>query len=162
MKLLSMMVLLAVCSLLPLSAAPVIWVDWISGTAGDSGSAFGQMTIGSTVVDVNYSGQIAFLQTSGGTNYYIPSVPYVSALVDNPPPNSDIIALSKASTKTLTFSQPVDNLFFAIVSLNGNGYGFNEDFEIVSTGCGYWGCGGLKKEVSGGTYQANSTGGEPH
>ena len=55
------------------------------------------------------------------------------------------------------------NLLFAVVSLNGNGYRFNRDFDIVSTGCGYWGCGGLQKvDLGGGMFQVDSTGGEPH
>ena len=62
---------------------------------------------------------------------------------------------------TLTFSAPVDNLFFAVVSLNGNGYSFNEDFEIVSSGCGYWGCGSFSKEIVGSEYRLIGSG-EPH
>jgi PEP-CTERM motif len=146
----------------PATAAPVNWVDWISGTAGASGSAAGVLNIGSTTVNVSYAGEIAFIQTSGGTNYYIPSAPYISALVDNPPPGPDIIALSQMGSKTLTFSQPIDNLFFAVVSLNANGYLFDSDFEIVSTGCGFWGCGTLTKvDLGGGMFQVNGTG-EPH
>ena len=73
-----------------------------------------------------------------------------------------MIALSLAAPKTLTFSQPVDNLFFAVVSLNGNGYRFNQDFEVVSTGPGYWGNGTLTKvNLGGGQFQLNGTG-EPH
>jgi len=153
---------IAIATALSISAAPVVWVDWTSGTAGTSGSATGTLTVGMTTVNVAYSGEIAFLQTSGGTNYWNPGAPYISALVDNAPPASDIIALSQKGSKTLTFSQPVDNLFFAIVSLNGNGYEFDADFDIVSTGCGYWGCGGLQKVAVPGGFQANSTGGEPH
>lgn len=152
----------ALCALAQLSAAPVTWVDWTSGTTGNNATATGNLTVDGTNVTVNYSGQIAFIQTSGGTNYWNPSTPYISGLVDNAPSTTDIIANSTASVKTLTFSQPVDNLFFAVVSLNGNGYRFSQDFDIVSTGCGYWGCGGLTKVVSGGTYDLNSTGGEPH
>lgn len=145
------------------TAAPVHWVDWTSGTSGDSGSASGVLDFGSTTVNVSYSGEVAFIQTNGGTNYWNPSDPYTSPTVDNAPDTTDIIGLSKATTKTLTFSQPVDNLFFAVVSLNGNGYQFDSDFEIVSTGCGYWGCGGLTKvALPGGGYQLNATGREPH
>jgi hypothetical protein len=143
-------------------AAPVIWVDWTSGTAGTNGSATGVLDIGGTIVDVTYTGEVAFLQTGVGTNYYSPSGPYISPAVDNAPPAAEMIALSQATSKTLTFSKPIDNLFFAVVSLNGNGYQFDSDFEIVSTGCGYWGCGGLTKVAVPGGFQMNSTGGEPH
>lgn len=147
---------------LTMSAAPVIWVDWNGGTTGPNGSATGTLDIGGTIVDVTYTGEIAFLQTGSGTNYYNPSAPYISSTVDNAPPAAEMIALSQASQKTLTFSQPVDNLFFAVVSLNGNGYQFDSDFEIVSTGCGFFGCGGLTKVPVSGGFQMNSTGGEPH
>lgn len=147
------------------TAAPVVWVDWTSGTAGASGSASGMVDLGAPGPDasdiaVSYSGEIAFLQTAGGTNYWTgPS--YVSPAVDNGPGTSDIIALSSATSKTLTFSAPVDNLFFAVVSLNGNGYSFNEDFEILSAGCGYWGCGSLSKTIVGSEYRLIGSG-EPH
>lgn len=151
----------------PALAAPVVWVDWTSGTPGGSGSASGVVDLGAPGPDasdiaVSYSGEIAFIQTAGGTNYWSPSSPYVSGLVDNAPGTPDIIALSSASSKTLSFSAPVDNLFFAVVSLNGNGYAFNEDFEIVSFGCGYWGCGSFSKDTSvPGEFRLIGSG-EPH
>jgi hypothetical protein len=144
------------------SAAPVTWVDWLSGTPGSNGSATGVLSLGGATVEVNYSGEIAFLQTSGGTNYFIPTTPYVSSIVDNAPATSDIIALSTATTKTLTFSQPVDNLFFAVVSLNRNGYRFDQDFEIISSGTGYWGPGTMSRvDLGNGTFEVTGTG-EPH
>lgn len=145
-------------------AAPVLWVDWTGGTAGTNGSAQGVLTVDGETVDVTYTGQIAFLQTGtpGQTNYFLPSAPYVSATVDNAPGTSDIIALSTATTHTLTFSKAVKNLLFAVVSLNGNGYRFDSDFEILSTAPGYWGNGTLTKtSPSAGVYQLNGTG-EPH
>jgi hypothetical protein len=148
MKRILCVAMLSVAAALPVSAAPVLWVDWQSGVAGPSGSAQGQLSIGTSTVNVSYAGEIAFIQTAGGTNYWNPPAPYISALVDNAPPASDIIALSTATSKTLTFSQPIDNLFFAVVSLNGNGYRFNEDFEIVSTGAGFWGNGTLTKSTT--------------
>ena len=110
---------------------------------------------------VSYAGEIEFLQTDGGTNYWNPSAPYVSATVDNAPMSTDIIALSRATTKTITFSQAITNPLFAVVSLNGNGYRFDRDFEILSFGAGYWGNGTLSKQVGGGVFQLNGTG-EPH
>lgn len=144
-------------------AAPVNWADWTSGVSGANGSAVGSFDTGATgVVDITYSGEVAFIQTGSGGNYFDPSSPYVSAAVDNAPTPSEMIALSLATSKTLTFSTAVDNLFFAVVSLNGNGYRFNSDFEIVSTGCGYWGCGTLTKvDLGGGQFELDGTG-EPH
>jgi len=123
---------------LPVNAAPVYWTDWISGTSGTSGSAYGVINIPGNTVDVDYSGEIAFLQTSSTShNYWTYPETYTSAMVDNAPPAGDIIALSRTTSKTLSFSRPVEDLFLAFMSLNGNGYRFDHDFEIVSTGRGY-------------------------
>jgi PEP-CTERM motif len=150
-------------------AAPVIWVDWTSGTAGPSGSALGTIDLGAPGPDaadlgVSYSGEIGFIQTSGGINYWAtgPNTTYQSPAVDNRPATPDIIALSRATPKTLTFSAAVDNLFFAVVSLNGNGYEFNENFTIESYGPGYWGNGTLTKQDMGdGKFRLIGSG-EPH
>src|SRR6218665_908129 len=144
-------------------AAEVNWADWTSGVAGANGSAVGSfLTRDGFVVDIAYSGEIAFIQTGSGTDYFNPGSPFVSSLVDNAPTPAEMIALSSATAKTLTFSAAVDNLFFAVVSLNGNGYRFDSDFEIVSTGCGYWGCGTLTKvDLGNGQFQLNRSG-EPH
>lgn len=144
------------------SSHRVFWTDWTAGTTGNNGSAKGTMKIGTTTVNVSYKGEIGFIQTGSGVNYYKPEEPYKSGLVDNAPPPSEMIALSQAAEKTLTFDHPIDNLFFAVVSLNGNGYGFDQDFEIVSTGKGYWGNGTLaKKDLGNGKYMLIGTG-EPH
>jgi hypothetical protein len=144
------------------AAAQVVWTDWTAGTTGTNGSAVGTLTIGSEVVGVTYTGEIAFIQTAGGTNYWNPSAPYVSATVPNAPPASDIIALSQATAKTITFSRPISGLLFALVSLNGNGYRFNQDFQVLSFGTGFYGSGTLTRtEVGGGVYQTSGTG-EPH
>jgi len=141
---------------------PVIWADWISGTTGTSGTASGKFSSADGDIGITYTGEVAFLQTGTGTNYFNPSAPYLSSSVINAPPASEMIGLSHATSKTLTFSKPVDHLFFAVVSLNSNGYRFNRDFEIVSTGTGYWGSGTLTRVVNGdGTFQLNGTG-EPH
>ena len=146
----------------PALAATVNWVDWTSGTAGADSSASGALVIGDTTIDVSYSGEIGFIQTSGGTNYWNASSPYISTLVDNAPGTTDIIALSRATAKTLTFSLPVQDLFFAVVSLNGNGYRFDQDFEVVSFGPGHWGNGTLTRvDLGNGQYQLNGSG-EPH
>jgi hypothetical protein len=143
----------------------VYWTDWTSGTPGVSGVATGVLNIGSSKIDVNYTGQIAFLQSDSGTNFWTQGTPapYTSAQVENAPSTSDIIAMSAAGTRTLTFSQPIDNLLFPVVSMNGNVYQFDRDFEILSSGQGYWGTGTLTKtNPSPGVYQLNGTGGEPH
>ena len=139
--------------------ADVIWVDW--HTVLQNGDVEGTATVQGGTVTVTYSGERSFVQTSCGTNYWNPSAPYISVTVPNAPPDCDIIALSQATSKTLTFSEPVANVFFAVVSLNGNGYRFDRDFDILSFGLGYWGNGTLTKQVNLPTYDLIGSG-EPH
>lgn len=165
------------------SAAPVYWTDW-SGVDLDTGTGFrglGTITTPTDSVTVTYTNPqgIGFYQPSGGAYYYSNGTdgpsgtsPFTSTLVDNRPPTTDIIALRYAGLQTLAFSQAIANPVFAYVSLNGNGYGFSQDFDILSFGdssdgnaCGYWGCGTSYKQVAvvdGQTeYQLLGTG-EPH
>jgi len=144
-------------------AAPVTWTDWTDGTAGTSGTAAGQLATPGGTVDVAYAGEIAFLQTGSGIDYFVPATPYVSALVDNAPTAAEMIAISLPGAKTLTFSEPVQDVFFAFLTINGNSLTFDHDFEIVSTGCGYWGCGTVtRSDLGGGLFQLTATSGEPH
>jgi hypothetical protein len=162
------------------SAAPIFWTDWTGGNTATSGFQ-GQGTITTTTVSINvtYTNPqgIGFYNTGGGTDYWVGGAgstsPYTSTAVDNRPTDTDIIALQYQGNQTLTFSQAIANPVFAFVSLNGNGYAFDRDFDLLSLGgvdgnaCGYWGCGGATKvvvDLGGGVfeYQLNSTGGEPH
>ena len=165
-------------------AVPFYWTDWTGADElpGTPFQASGTITTSGTSVGVTYTNLngVGFYQPAGGTDYYTGGTgstsPYTSSLVDNRPTGSDIIALSYAGTQTLTFSEIVTNPVFAFVSLNGNGYAFDQDFEILSLGgvdgnaCGYWGCGGASKvvvDLGGGQfeYQLNSNGDggrEPH
>ncbi len=164
------------------SAAPIYWTDW-TGSDQDPGAGFigsGTITTPTSSLTVTYTNPqgISFYQTSGGTYFYSNGTdgpggtsPYTSAQVDNRPPTTDIVALQYAGTQSLVFSQAIANPVFAFVSLNGNGYGFDQDFDILSAGgadgnaCGYWGCGTSYKNivtVNGKTeYQLLGTG-EPH
>lgn len=165
-------------------AVPFYWTDW-TGTDLDSSAAFqaqGTITTSTSTVTVTYSNPngVGFYQPSGGTDYYSggsgSTSPYTSSLVDNRPTGTDIIALQFAGTQTLQFSQSIANPVFAFVSLNRNGYAFDQDFEILSLGgvdgnaCGFWGCGGAGKvvvDLGNGKFEyqliANNVGGtEPH
>lgn len=162
------------------NAVPYFWTDW-TGADLDSGSGFqaqGTITTGSTSIQVTYTNAngVSFYQPTGGIDYYTssnPTSPFTSTVVDNRPTGTDIVALSQRGSQTLQFSQAIANPVFAFVSLNGNGYSFNQDFEILSqtglngAGCGYWGCGNVTKvvvDLGGGNfeYQLNATAGEPH
>lgn len=164
-------------------AAPIFWTDWTGQNPVNPGfQGTGTITTGTSTLGVTYTNAngIGFYETGSGTDYWTggtgPTSPYTSTAVDNRPTGSDIIALSRAGSQTLQFSQSIANPVFAFVSLNGNGYAFNRDFELLSLGgeggnaCGFWGCGGASKvvvDLGGGNfeYQLNSNnigGTEPH
>ena len=166
-------------------AVQIFWTDWTGASSGAVNGPFtaqGTITTNTTSIGVTYSNPngIGFYQPSGGTDYYTggsgATSPYTSAVVDNRPTGTDIIALSRAGTQTLTFTQTIANPVFAFVSLNGNGYAFDQDFELLSLGgvdgnaCGVWGCGGATKvvvDLGNGKFEyqlnSNNVGGtEPH
>src|SRR5215208_3552971 len=73
------------------TSAPYYYVDWTTANVA-AGTASGVITLpdGSTVT-VNFAatfsngspGNLNFAQTNGGTNYWIPSAPYISSQVSN-------------------------------------------------------------------------------
>jgi len=132
-------------------AAAISWTDWTDKTTS---SVSGSLNVLGTDVDVVFSGSYSFAQTtSGGTNYWNPSAPYVSAAVDNAPPASDIIAFAAGGTKTITFSQAVVDPVLALVSWNGNTVDFGVPITILSYGSGYWGSGApIKNDAGTGFY----------
>lgn len=162
-------------------AAQIYWTDWLP-TVNPPATGFtglGLITTPTSTVSVTYNNPqgIGFYQPSGGTDYYsggtAATSPYTSATVDNRPTGTDIIALQFRGSQTLQFSQAIANPVFAFVSLNGNGYGFDQDFNVLSFGdpsdgnaCGYWGCGTAYKNVvnlGGGNFEYQLLGtGEPH
>lgn len=162
------------------------WADWQTSNSSGGFNAFGTITTTSTTVNVTYSNSngISFYQTGGGTDtdYWQNGSnggrndvisPYTSSIVSNSPTGTDIIALQSAGSQTLTFSQTIANPVFSYVSLNGNGYAFDQDFDILSFGdgspndvAGYWGPGTSYKNVvdlGGGNFEYQLLGtGEPH
>lgn len=183
----------------PAAAVPYVWADWQNQTAASGVTVTGELVTGTATVGVTYNNPvgIAFTQLSGGTDYWQNGSggrndaisPYTSLAnplltnpspgVDNSPTGTDIIALRFAGQQSLTFTEAVANPVFSFVSLNGNGYAFDQDFEILScTACnidgagpdaaGFWGSSTTTQktvvEVSPGVfeYRLISTSGEPH
>ena len=127
------------------SAVTVAWTDWTGAT---STVASGSITSGATTLGVTLatSGEaLNFVQTglAGETNYWTQGspAPYTSGDVSNAPPASEMVSLAIGGVKTISFSQAVTNPYIAFVSWNGNLASFDQPFEKVSEGCGYWGCG---------------------
>ena len=143
-------------------ADPVFWVDW---TAKTPAGVNGTLTVGQTVITATYAGQYySATQVDGtGQDYWNPSAPYLSATVDNRPPGTDIVTISVGGPRSITFSKPIRNPIFAVVSLNGNGYEFDTDFVILSQGAGYFGNGVLAKTaLPNGHFRLDGVSGEPH
>jgi hypothetical protein len=140
------------------AAGPVDWTDWTNVTVGAPG-VVGTLNTGGSTVNVSFSGAYSFAQTSGGTNYWNPSTPYLSSTVSNAPPASDIIALSTGGTATITFSQAVQDPLLALVSWNTNIVDFGVPIEILSFGAGYWGSGTPILNAAGDGFTGN---GEVH
>ena len=128
----------------------ISWTNWMSATPSNTGSADGLISLDNlTTVSVHYSGEIFFAQTSGGIDYWNPTTPYISSDVSNAPSSTDIIALKGGSmtVNTITFSEAVVNPVMGIVSMGRTDapvrYQFDEAFDILSVGKGYWGDGTL-------------------
>lgn len=138
---------LSLISLLALTAtattAQAVTVNWADLTGQSTNQVNGTITVGPDSIGVTFDGAYSFAQTAGGTNYWTQGTPapYTGGSVDNAPPASDIIALSQGGLKTITFSQAVTDPYLALVSWNGNTVSFGQPFEVISQGCGYWGCG---------------------
>ncbi len=137
------------------SAAPYYYVDWTAANVA-GGTASGVITLpDASTVNVDFkatyangsAGTLEGAQIAGGTNYWNPSSPYISAQVDNAPPGTDIIRLTGGLQQiyTVTLSEAIKDPIMAIVSLGQPGlptsYDFDAPFTIVSQGAGFWGGG---------------------
>lgn len=126
------------------STAGAVVVNWADLTQ-TNGSTFANGTIAvnsTTNVGVSVTGAgFSFVQTNGGINYWVPSTGYLNGSVSNAPTGSDIVAFNQGGLKTITFSQAVSDVYLALISWQGNAGVFDQPFEVISEGCGYWGCG---------------------
>ena len=143
-------------SLLPnvASAAIYYYVDWTTADVAH-GTASGVIHVGDAgAVTVQFAaltaeggtGSLYGAQVNGtGTNYWVPSAPYISTEVENPPPDPDILQLSGGQNETyrVTLSEAIKDPIMAIVSLGAAGtpttYDFDSPFTIVSQGAGSFG-----------------------
>lgn len=136
----------------PASADMTYWTDW---TSQNGNVVNGTIAIGSNLVNVTYTGEVSFAQTSGGTDYWAPyNSTYTKAgIVDNGPASSDIISLTggNATINTITFSQAVVNPVMAIMSMGQYGvavqYDFAQPLDVLNYGRGYWGDGTLSEQA---------------
>jgi hypothetical protein len=128
---------------LPGHAVQVVWADWQSVTATTVAGSLAT----STPISIDFSSPsgFGFVQTGSGGNYWTEpnpaSRPYTGGVVENAPPAAELIALYTAGEKTITFGQPISGLYLAIISWNGNAAQFDQPFQVISSGRGYWGTG---------------------
>lgn len=129
----------------PAQGAVISWTDWTSATTGTAATAAGTISLGGSVINVTYNGQISFAQLGSGENYwteYSPA-PYTgNAVVGNAPTPSEMIATDYAGSRSIVFSVPVTDPILAIVSLGRTNspvtYDFDQTFTVLSSGRGYW------------------------
>ncbi|HTI31569.1 MAG TPA: PEPxxWA-CTERM sorting domain-containing protein [Sphingomonas sp.] len=136
-------VLAALASTIAASPAPaaINWAD-LTSSSTTGGVTTVQGNIGSTNVTFTGTG-VGFVQTSGGTDFWNTAAYSAWDSTVNAPPNSDLIALSGAGTKTITFSSAVSNAYIALASWQNQSFSSTSAFSFVGlvNGCGYWGCG---------------------
>jgi len=134
-------------------AVPYHYVDWqtVNPTGGTASGVItlpdlSTVAVGFQALTASGSpGSFFFGQTGCGTNYWNPSAPYISAQVDNAPPNCELLALVGGVNQqyVVTLSEAIKDPIMAIVSLGNPGlnttYDFDSPFDIVSEGVGFWG-----------------------
>lgn len=121
------------------AAATIHWTDWLSNGLPDT--ITGVIDVGGESVGVTFEGTYLSAQYGSGTNYWTHPTTYTSPEVDNAPSTTDIIQLNQGGEFRITFSRPVLDPVFALVSWNGNTVDFGAPIEILSNGPGYWGSG---------------------
>ncbi len=150
------------------------YVDWTSANPG-AGTASGTISLpGGHSVGVNFrvlnpngtAGSFMGAQTDCGTAYWTAnnSAPYKSASVLNGPPACDLIQLigGSSSKYEITFSEPVKDPIMPVLSLGAGGtparYDFDRQFQIVSSGLGYFGNGTFRADPGDVLYGAEGHG----
>lgn len=136
------------------NAATISWTDWTSATTGSLGTASGTIAYNGGSVDVTYTGELYFAQLNSSTvvgpgtttNYWTQGTPapYTgNAVISNAPTANELLALNSFSVvNTLTFSSPVLNPVFAVLSMGQVNqpvsYAFTPSYVVLSSGQGYW------------------------
>ncbi|MGH7437718.1 MAG: hypothetical protein ACRENE_18730, partial [Polyangiaceae bacterium] len=136
--------------------APGAYVLWATWASQDGGEVQGSIPLAEGVLYLTYEGQVAGLQTDGGTDDFLPVSTFLSPTVGNAPSGTTMIEVAGSSSTpdSLTFSQPVTNPVVAIYDLGvsfantASVIVFDAPFTILSSGpntsgTGYWGNGQL-------------------
>jgi hypothetical protein len=138
----------------------VCWTTWASSTPGQPGSATGTIATPQGPILVTYAGEVYQPLVPTTANLFTPVSTYTcSTVVDAPNPTIVIQNGGTQIVDTLTFSAPVKNPVFAIMSLGNSTFGldgtydfgsFDESFTILKEGMGYMAGPGTLTDVDGG------------
>jgi hypothetical protein len=139
----------------PAAAQPVYWADWTARTFSSgttAGSATGTLNVNGTPVGIAFSGEVnSATNLGGGTNYWTSNrASYLGGvLTDAAPIPSDVIGFDGGTgiPNSITFSQAIVNPIFSFVSVGRSSVPvtltFNNPFELVAQGPGFFGTGTL-------------------
>jgi hypothetical protein len=155
------------------------WAHWVTPEPpGNPATATATILAPSGAIAVTYVGEIYMpILASQPTDYFVPASTYTCSTVGNRPTEADGLVLQQGGTTTvdtLTFSRPVTNPVFAIMSLGNSQLGanciyafgaFGETFTILQQGMGEMAGpgtltdddGGLRGDDGDGLVQLNGT-----
>jgi hypothetical protein len=149
----------------PVAETGFHWVHWGNQTTGNpGGAATGTLLPAAGAITVTYAGEIYQpLLPVQPVDYFVPATTYTCATVGNPPLQADGLIIQQGGTPTtvdtLTFSQPVTDPVFAIMSLGNSQDGtacfyefgaYGETFTILQQGMGEMAGPGTLMDVDGG------------
>jgi hypothetical protein len=148
---------------MPSFCGTAYWTKWTSRTTT---SMTGTITLPDlSTIEVNYTGGhfSSISRLASEFDYWStgPDSTYESATVENRPPAFGLVSISQdTALHTISFSKPILNPVLAWTSVNGPGIQFQDAFTVLSSGCGFWGCGTLLD--AGGNLMVTQGGGEGH
>jgi hypothetical protein len=140
----------------------VCWASWTNIGAGTPATATATIATPSGPVDVTYSGELSLVTAFGvPMQYFTPVSTYTCPTVTDAPTDTTIPLQAGGTTQvdSLTFSRPVTNPVFAIVSLGNStasAYGrydfgdYGERFAVLQDGPGLMAGPGTLASVDGG------------
>jgi len=134
------------------SSAQAVVVSWTDWQSGQDSTASGQINHEGQAIGVTFQGNYSSVITGGSSGYWNEGIPpaYTSGIVENAPPGDDLIQLDQAGTRTITFSQAVEDPYLAFLSWNGQTTLFDSEIELISSGAGIFGSGDITL-INGGT-----------
>lgn len=148
--LINLLLLAGMAGILP--GATVAWTEWKTEALNTMTGVItlpDASTVSVTFTGTHYCCNPALSNVSEtaseSTNLWAngPDSTYESATVENRPPSFGMVAIGFVDTYSITFSRPVLNPVMSWISVNAYGIQFDETFEVLSSGCGHWGCGTL-------------------